>query len=164
MLRKLNTLLTIILIAVFVVACQASHDNTIKTSDKSDNTETQSIDFSQQIEGKYWQLIKLEGQPVIMAENQQREVHFKLIADENKITGFSGCNNFFGHYELKPGMRIKFSQMATTLMACAEVNVDEHTFLDVLKLTDNYSLRNDTLQLNVGRRAPLAVFKAVYFD
>jgi heat shock protein HslJ len=61
-------------------------------------------------------------------------------------------------------MRIGFSQMASTMKACPDVNVDESAFLKVFELTDNYTINDDTLRLNVGRRAPLAVFEAVYFD
>ena len=54
--------------------------------------------------------------------------------------------------------------MASTLKACPDVEVNESEFLNVFELADNFSLSGDTLSLNVGRRAPLAVFKAVYFN
>jgi heat shock protein HslJ len=52
--------------------------------------------------------------------------------------------------------------MLTTLRACPGPN-PEQGFLQVLNQADNYTVRGDTLLLNVGRRAPLAVFHAVYF-
>ncbi len=112
---------------------------------------------------KYWKLVTLEGQPVTMAPNQEKEIYFMLKTDENRVQGFAGCNTFNGSYTLEEGWRIKFSPLATTMMACPDVNVNESELFKVFELTDNYSLRGDTLSLNVGRRAPLAVFNAVYF-
>ncbi len=113
---------------------------------------------------KYWKLKTLEGQEVKMSKNQEREVYFMLKSDENRVTGFAGCNNLMGSYTLEKGNRIRFSHMATTMMACPDVDFKEHEFLKVFELADNYTINGDELSLNVGRRAPLAVFEAVYFD
>lgn len=115
------------------------------------------------IVNKYWKLIMLEGKKVSMVKNQEREAYFILRSEQNSVTGFAGCNTFNGTYTLTEGWRIRFSQMATTLMACPDVNVNEGEFLKVFELADNYTIHSDTLSLNVGRRAPLAVFEAVYF-
>ena len=53
--------------------------------------------------------------------------------------------------------------MLSTLRACPDVKVNESEFLKVFNLTDNYTMVEDKLTLNIGRRAPLAVFEAVYF-
>lgn len=119
---------------------------------------------SEPITEKYWKLKTLEGQEVKMAKNQQKEIFFMLKNDENRVTGFAGCNTIMGSYTLEAGNRIRFSQMATTMMACPDVNFNESEFLKVFELADNYTITGDMLFLNVGRRAPLAVFEAVYFD
>ncbi|MGV8964485.1 MAG: hypothetical protein ACOH2V_14040 [Candidatus Saccharimonadaceae bacterium] len=36
------------------------------------------------------------------------------------------------------------------------------TFNFLFNLADNYTIHNNTMELNVGRRAPLARFAAVY--
>lgn len=117
----------------------------------------------QVITEKYWKLITLEGQDVTMAENQEREAFFMLKAVNNTVNGFAGCNNIMGEFSLEDGNRIRFTNMATTLMMCPDVDVNESDFMKVFELTDNYTVYNDTLELNVGRRAPLARFVAVYF-
>lgn len=113
------------------------------------------------ITNKYWKLITLEGQPVKMAPGQEREAYF-MLRDSSRVTGFGGCNGIGGTYTLQAGQRIRFSNMLGTLRFCQGVE-SEAPFLEVFNLTDNYSLSGDTLTLNVGRRAPLAVFHAVYF-
>lgn len=112
---------------------------------------------------KYWKLTTLDGQPVTMAANQEREVYFILKAQDKQVTGFSGCNTFSGTYELEKGNRISFGQMLSTLRACPDVKVNESAFLQVFDQADNYTINGDVLMLNIGKRTPLAVFEAVYF-
>lgn len=90
-------------------------------------------------------------------------VNFMLKTDKNRVQGFAGCNTMSGEYTLEDGNRIRFSKMAVTMRACPEVDFNESEFLEVFNLADNYTINGDTLSLNVGRRAPLAVFVAVYF-
>lgn len=116
-----------------------------------------------EIVNKYWKLVKLEGNPVQMAVNQEREQYFILRSD-GSISGFAGCNQFNGQYELAKENRISFNEnMAMTLKACPDVDVDESAFLKVFELTDNYTIDADTLILNAGERASVAIFEAVYF-
>lgn len=120
--------------------------------------------FDEDITEKYWKLLVLEGKPASMTENQEKEIYFTLKTNEDRVVGFAGCNTITGNYTLEAGSRIRFHNMAATMKACPDLAVDENEFLQVFELTDNYTIRNDTLNLNVGRRAPLAVFLAVYFD
>jgi heat shock protein HslJ len=111
---------------------------------------------------KYWKLKTLEGKEITMVKNQEREIYFMLKTDENRVTGFAGCNSISGEYLLEKGNRIRFKNMATTLMICPDVATNESELLKVFELADNYTITEDILSLNVGRRALLAVFEAVY--
>ena len=116
-----------------------------------------------EIVNKYWKLKTLEGAAVTMQPNQEKEQYFMLRSD-GTMSGFAGCNLFNGDYELMKGNRISIKQnMAMTLRACPDVKVDEIAFLKVFEQADNYTIKGDMLELNVGKRAPLAVFEAVYF-
>ena len=53
--------------------------------------------------------------------------------------------------------------MGMTMMMCPDVEVNEAELMEIFELAENYTIHNDTLELNVARRAPLAVFAAVYF-
>lgn len=109
---------------------------------------------------KYWKLTELFGQPVTTPEGG-KEAHMILSVDGNRIHGNSGCNTFNGTYELKPGNRITFSKMASTMMMC--VNMDTETKMhQVFETADSYVLNGDSLVLNRARMAPLARFVAVY--
>ena len=91
----------------------------------------------------------------------QKEIHMILKKDSARVQGNSGCNTFTGGYELKEPNRISFSQVASTQMACIDME-NETQFLKVLSQADSYYLKGDTLQLIRARMAPLAVFQAVY--
>ncbi|MDO6391697.1 META domain-containing protein [Pontibacter sp. BT731] len=153
------------LVIASIFALTLSGCSTAKKADHTTNSSAaQTTGMEQQeqtITEKRWKLVELEGHPVTMTEGQQTEAHFVLHTEGNKVTGNGGCNVLNGTYALSEGNRIRFSRMATTMMYCAGVE-KEGEFLKVLELADNYTLHGDTLMLNVGRRAPLAVFHAVY--
>lgn len=113
----------------------------------------------QELTGKKWKLVEMAGRPVSNAAGEQ-DYFIMLDADENRINGFAGCNNFFGNFELAEGLRIKFSQIASTMMACPDMNTEKELF-QILETVDNYSVRNDILELNKARMMPMARFELV---
>ncbi|TXK73565.1 META domain-containing protein [Mesonia sp. HuA40] len=122
------------------------------------------IEQQEQIVEKYWKLKELNGKTIEMQPNQDKEIYFMLKTDENRLTGFGGCNTIGGSFELKTGQRIDFSNLLSTMRMCeGDISKIEKEFFKVFDTADNYSIKNDRLTLNVGRRAPLAVFEAVYF-
>lgn len=160
---KLPTMALLLATTLMLSSCGSSKRN----QDQDRNTDTlamsQGTRDQNPITEKYWKLVTLEGQKVTMVPNQEREVYFMLKNEENRVTGFAGCNMFNGTYTLEKGQRIRFAPFAATLKACPDVDVNESELFQVFEQADNYSIQGDTLSLNVGRRAPLAVFQAVYF-
>ena len=114
-----------------------------------------------EITEKYWKLIELNGKPVVVKEDAASEPHLIFKIEDSRVFGSGGCNRILGKYELAPGNRIKLSQMAGTLMACLDMEV-EGEFMKTLQVVDNYTVKDDTLSLNRARMAPLAKFKCVY--
>ncbi len=157
---SVKSLLIGLAFAVLMVAgCVVKHPRKVKNEAASTLNKTDQNPITE----KYWKLLTLEGREVTMVKNQERESYFILKTDQNRVTGFAGCNTFNGTYALEKNSRIRFSPLVTTRKACPDAKVSEAEFLKVFGLADNYIIRGDTLSLNVGRRAPLAVFAAVYF-
>lgn len=77
---------------------------------------------------------------------------------DGKVQGHAGCNPINGTYTLEDGLRIEFSQMASGMLFCGEVDY-ESDFLEILNTADNYTLNDGTLNLNKGRMATMAVLK-----
>lgn len=109
----------------------------------------------------YWKLIELNGNPVPPPPEGAREIHIVLRNDESRVTGFAGCNAMTGTYIVQEGQRLKFSRIASTLMACEQMEI-EKAFGEMLERVDSYSIKGDNLSLNRIRMAPMARFEAVY--
>lgn len=109
---------------------------------------------------KKWELVSIEGNEVITS----MPVYLDL-GTTNRVTGYAGCNTINGNYMVKNGTQINFSQVASTRMMCAPYDMNiEREVLDILKTADNFTINNGQLMLNVGRRAPLAVFTEMSKD
>ncbi|WP_341220330.1 META domain-containing protein [Polaribacter atrinae] len=119
-------------------------------------------DYDNTITEKYWKLKTLYGKEIKMEDNQKREIFITLKTKEIRFTGFAGCNTINGEYILEEGNRIKFTKVISTRMFCN--NTDESKFLKAINSTDNYTIKNNILSLNLGKRAPIAVFEAVYMN
>ncbi len=112
---------------------------------------------------KYWKLIEINGKPVKMDENSQKEPHMILRNQDHRFNGSGGCNTFNGSYEMKEGNRITFSRVASTMMACINMETETEMFR-MFEMVDNYTVSEDGkyLSLNRARMAPLARFEVVY--
>lgn len=108
---------------------------------------------------RYWKLVELRGKTVSPSAN---EPHMILKSEGNRVNGSGGCNRFTGQYALQTPDRIRFSGIASTMMACADGMAIEQEFLKTLEMADSYTLDGDHLVLNRARMAPLARFQAVY--
>ena len=105
-----------------------------------------------------WRLVELLGKPVTVDE---RFAFIQLHAKEGRISGFGGCNSIGGAYELKAGNRVRFTNLASTMMACPDMD-SEQEFFNVLSMADNFACDGKTLALHKARMAPLARFEAVH--
>ncbi|MDR0700395.1 MAG: copper resistance protein NlpE N-terminal domain-containing protein [Tannerella sp.] len=108
---------------------------------------------------KYWKLTDFSGEPAVTPEGG-KEAHIMLKKEDCRVSGSGGCNSFTGAYTLKPNNGIIFSQMASTMKMC--LNMDTETKLkQTLEATDGYTLDGDILILMAGADS-LARFEAVY--
>jgi len=111
-----------------------------------------------QLENTYWKLVELNGKPVV-ASSGRREPHLRLSPEAKTLQGSGGCNAMRGVYQLD-GARLRFTQIATTRMACPDpYRGQESAFLKVLEATDSFKLSGDKLEL-LGDGKSLASFEA----
>jgi heat shock protein HslJ len=108
----------------------------------------------------YWKLSELMGKPITGPSATGKEMYIKLIKEGNMVQGHGGCNSFRGKYEIKDGNRISFSGLASTMMACPDME-NESAFMKAVESADNYVISGNSLQLNKAKMAPLAKFEAV---
>jgi len=110
---------------------------------------------------KYWKLIEINGKKINLSDKSAREPHMILNTADYRLTGTGGCNSFSGSYETQSSNRITFSKIASTRMACLDMNIENQLF-KVFEITDNYILKDDTLSLKNAESATLAKFEALY--
>jgi len=105
----------------------------------------------------YWRLSELDAQQVITPADA-REIHVVLNSENQRVTGFSGCNRLMGGFALA-GNTLKFDQVAGTLMACARVD-NEKRFLATFPQVARWEISGETLRWLDGGGKTLATFQA----
>ena len=109
----------------------------------------------------YWKLTQL-GEQVITTPEGAREIHMVLHSENQRVAGFSGCNNMMGSYVLE-GDKLRFAQMAGTMMACVGTGMElERKFLTVFPQVAHWEIRGETLSLRDADRKLLAIFESRY--
>lgn len=96
------------------------------------------------IEDIKWQLVELSNEPVSPLAGEKRP-YILLDSTQKKATGFAGCNNFFGGYEIDENA-LTFGPIGSTRMACPDLQLSLETeFLNVLGQTNQWEIKNDVL-------------------
>jgi len=83
-------------------------------------------------EGIEWRLVETGGAPVSPLANE-RQPYILLDPVKKRVSGFSGCNNFFSSYELD-GASLKFGPVGSTRRACPDLETGLET--EVFKALD----------------------------
>lgn len=110
-----------------------------------------------QLENKKWILTELMGQE-IEAGDDHHGAFLYFDRETARVSGNNSCNAVTGTYELKKGNRIDFGRVASTLMACPDMETADQ-FNEVLERADNYTIADGILSLNKARMAPMARFR-----
>ena len=127
-----------------------------KTSKPSATTNTP-------LQETYWKLFEVMGKPVTTPADA-KQVHLKFRKESNRLEGFAGCNTLMGQYIHTAHKKISFDAGSTRMMCEGERMETENSLITVLGMADSYLIKGDTLQLLKAKMAPLAKFKAEYFN
>lgn len=139
------------LAGVFLLGSCSNNKPTNKLPDLSEN---------KSLEGTYWMLTELNGQPVAAPAAGEKPSFIYFNAETKRVATSGGCNVMGGSYELMDGARIKFGQMMSTMMACPDMT-NEEGLKRMTEMVDNYAIQGDNLMFAKARMAPTARFKAV---
>ncbi|WP_224488619.1 META domain-containing protein [Robertkochia flava] len=154
---KTSALPAILLFALFFsFGCGIKgKNNNVDTSSQSIAADSEKKAQNASITDGRWKLITLLGQEVQTQEGE-KDAFLIFNAEEQRMSGYNGCNSISGGYTLGEGQQLSFTQMISTQRAC--MNSVESDFMKVLERADNYTIHGDTLSLNKARMAPLARF------
>lgn len=143
--KTINVMLISLLAVLLLPACQRAQKTAEALSGSSE------ILYKNQ-----WNLTELAGQPIVMTKPPY--IQF-IQGDEDKVAGYTGCNQFGGTVDLSNLNFVKFSELNSTKMACVGDNVEQE-FLDVFSRADAWSIAIDELSLFQGKDL-LAKFKGL---
>ena len=116
----------------------------------------QPADFRAAAAGADWELRELAGQPAPTGAGGRRAT-LGFEPDTARVTGFAGCNSYFGTYTLD-GTALRFGPIGMTRMACAEGMGLEQQLGAALEATRSYTLTGNDLTL-LGTSGPAARFE-----
>ncbi|MFS4415305.1 copper resistance protein NlpE N-terminal domain-containing protein [Maribacter sp. 2307ULW6-5] len=111
------------------------------------------------VEGKKWRLVQLQDQKVAL-EGADTAPHLTLNAEDTRVFGSTGCNNFSGAYVLLAGNQLTFGKIAATMRACPDMELPT-AFKKVLERTAQYALDNGVLHLKTDQGETLAQLEQV---
>lgn len=110
------------------------------------------------LRGAEWQLTGLGADAVELEEGQRRPT-IELSPDELRMWGYGGCNRLLGGFAAYGG-QLRFSQTASTMMACAVGMELEQELLAALAATERYRVLGRQLDLFDRDGGRLAWFTA----
>lgn len=109
----------------------------------------------------YWKLIRLQNQPVIVSDDQREPSLTLASGDEPRVSGSDGCNRLIGSFQLKAN-RLKFSKMASTMMACPGNMETAQRYHATLEQVQFWRIQGQYLDLSDRDGQLLARFQAVH--
>lgn len=129
-----TTVATILLIISMSMVCCMKRGTTVSASDIN------------RIQGVRWYLTQVGGSPVSPPADG-KQPHMALDPAKSQVTGFAGCNNFFGNYELD-GSSLSFGPIGATRMACPDLEMGLETKLfEALQSTLKWKIEDGNLLL-----------------
>jgi len=111
------------------------------------------------IEGPTWSLTNVQGLNASLLPIGPQAVTARF--EGGRVTGFSGCNRFFGSYTLKQPDRLVIGRLAGSMMACdGDAMRVEGAVHKAMAGTFRPVLSGDSLTLMSERGEPVMTFKA----
>ena len=97
--------------------------------------------------GKPWILRELDGEPVSGKGLTKGEPRLDFLVDEGRIAGHGGCNSITGIY-VNEWKYVRFGQIASTLMACPDMAVEQRFLTAISGKLFRYALMDQFLILS----------------
>jgi heat shock protein HslJ len=157
----MKNITTLFLMVISVIQFQGCSGKTLGAAAKiKASTNTEAIDtLTEKITSKEWLLTKLINlSDEKLGSHELPYIHFD--SEKSRIYGFTGCNNFFGNYELNSDGSIHMSGIGATKKFCLETMDIENAFLDALKKCKFVTISDSVLILEDQSRNELAQFTA----
>jgi heat shock protein HslJ len=141
---------------LLATAATAGCTSNVTPSPNATTTSTPTL----QLEGTTWKLTSLATETGMNNTLPNTTITAKF--DDGNVTGSSGCNRYFGSYQLNK-TQIKIGPIGSTLMFCADPDgvMTQETSYDLLLLNvTSYAISNNELTLSNSQGTPQLVYEA----
>ena len=124
------------------------------------NCSSSTYKYDSDIRNKYWKLVELQGDTVMVA-GEQREPHIIFKLNKENVSGSGGCNNFTGAYKII-GDSVQIGPLGITRKFCDSMMDQEAKFMRVLEAAGKYKIYGESLEVMSNNKV-IAKFKVIYF-
>ncbi|MBV7269674.1 META domain-containing protein [Winogradskyella luteola] len=132
-------LFSLLALIVLTESCSSTKETVISDSDQ------QKSSMAKQIPSGTFTIKKMEAN-----ENISEELTITFDKSSNKVSGFSGCNVFFGNYTID-GNTIRFGVIGSSKKYCAgDKNTSERKLFQILDKVDSFTIDGNTIILSEG--------------
>lgn len=108
-----------------------------------------------------WRVTRLDDQPVTVPDGGEAP-HLRLHPGDSRVTGFAGCNQVMGRYELGENGNLQFPQLASTLMACPDTGEQEQRLMRALEAVTGFEIDGSHLMLRDDQGATRVYLEATH--
>ena len=144
--KTIKQLLLIVALSTVAIACTDNSEDPIvisPTNEESEvNTESDMPNKPSAIEGKVWNLVSYNQQP-ILAESE-------ITAEfaEGRVNGSAGCNSYFADYQLDD-TQLNIETIGSTKKACPNDLMEQETaYLNLLDKAESAAVEENMLTIN----------------
>jgi heat shock protein HslJ len=149
----------VLLISMLLLSTAAAAGCTSNVTPSPNATATTTL-LALQLERPTWILTSLATETGMNNTLPNTTITAKF--EDGNVTGSSGCNRYFGSYQLNK-TQIKIGPIGSTLMFCADPDgvMTQETSYDLLLLNvTSYAISNNELTLSNSQGTPQLVYEA----
>lgn len=107
-----------------------------------------------------WKLLALNGANAEPGADG-RPLSLLFAPEKNRISGYSGCNNFTAGFAYQKD-KLHIGQLASTMKMCAQAMAQEQKFLQLLAKVVSYEIEGERLTLYDGAKTAALHFESSY--
>lgn len=148
--KAIKQLLLIIALSTVAIACtDTPGDRQVIEPANEESKVNRESDMTSQpvaIEGTVWNLLSLNGQPLL----SESEITAEFA--EGRVNGSAGCNLYFADYQLDDA-QLKIERIGSTKKACLELDglmEQESTYLNLLSQAESAAMVNNLLTIKTS--------------
>ncbi len=153
----------VLLMSMLLLSTAAAAGCTSNVTPSPNATATTTTLPALQLERPMWILTSLATETGM--NNTLPNTTITATFEDGNVTGSSGCNRYFGSYQLNK-TQIKIGPIGSTLIFCADpdgVMTQETSYHLLLLNVTSYAISNDKLTLSDSQGNPQLVFEAALY-